>query len=66
MFALNQEASSSNPSMSAPWASPREGFRGRDGGNMPLEDRIYDVYGYGGQTNGEYLDFESQRPMNIQ
>lgn len=62
---LNQEASSSNPSTPAPWASPMEGFRGRESGNMPLEDKLFDMYGYGGQPNGEYLDFESHRPMNL-
>ncbi|KAF2312247.1 hypothetical protein GH714_028745 [Hevea brasiliensis] len=64
-FSLNQETSNSNPSTPAAWASPMEGFRGRESGNMPLEDKLFDMYGYAGQANGEYLDFESQRPMNL-
>ena len=64
-FSLNQEASSANPSTPAPWASsPMEGCRGREGGNMPSEDKVFDMYGYSGQANGDYLDFESHRPMN--
>ncbi|KAF2315591.1 hypothetical protein GH714_040103 [Hevea brasiliensis] len=63
-ISLNQEGSSSNPSTPAPWASPTEGFRGREIGNMNLEDKHFDMYGYG-QANGEYLDFESHRPMNL-
>ncbi|EEF49075.1 conserved hypothetical protein [Ricinus communis] len=64
-LSLNQEASSSNPSTPAPWASPMEGFRGREGGNMPSDDKLFDMYGYSGQANGDYLDFESHRPMNV-
>ncbi|KAI5570036.1 hypothetical protein BDE02_12G119200 [Populus trichocarpa] len=65
-FSLNQEASSANPSTPAPWASsPMEGCRGREGGNMPSEDKVFDMYGYSGQANGDYLDFESHRPMNL-
>ena len=65
-FGLNQEATSSNPSTPAPWASsPMEGYRGREGGNMPSEDKVFDVYGYNGQANADYLDFESHRPMNL-
>ncbi|XP_050225761.1 N6-adenosine-methyltransferase non-catalytic subunit MTB [Mercurialis annua] len=63
--ALNQEASSSNPSTPAPWAPPMEGIRGREGGNMPAEDKVFDMYGYGGPANGDYLDFESHRAMNL-
>ncbi|XP_007019697.2 PREDICTED: methyltransferase-like protein 1 isoform X1 [Theobroma cacao] len=62
---LSQEASSSNPSTPAPWASPMEGFRGREGINMSSDDRMFDMYGYGGQANGDYLDFESHRPLNL-
>ncbi|XP_031281062.1 uncharacterized protein LOC116139542 [Pistacia vera] len=62
---LNQEASSSNPSTPVPWASPMEGFRGRDIGNMPSEDKYFDIYGYTGQASGDYPDFESQRPLNL-
>ncbi|XP_031281059.1 N6-adenosine-methyltransferase non-catalytic subunit MTB isoform X1 [Pistacia vera] len=62
---LNQEASSSNPSTPVPWASPMEGFRGRDIGNMPSEDKYFDIYGYTGQASGDYPDFDSQRPLNL-
>ncbi|XP_044468408.1 N6-adenosine-methyltransferase non-catalytic subunit MTB-like [Mangifera indica] len=62
---LNLEASSSNPSTPVPWASPMEGFQGRDIGNMPSEDKYFDLYGYTGQANGDYPDFESQRPLNL-
>ncbi|KAJ7974160.1 methyltransferase-like protein 1 [Quillaja saponaria] len=61
-LSLNQEPSSSNPSTPAPWASPMEGFRGREG-ILPTEDKVFDVYGYNGQAN--YLDFETYRQMNM-
>ncbi|KAJ6676085.1 N6-ADENOSINE-METHYLTRANSFERASE NON-CATALYTIC SUBUNIT [Salix viminalis] len=65
-FCVNQEATSSNPSTPAPWASsPMEGYRGREGGNMLSEDKVFDMYGYNGQANADYLDFESHRPMNL-
>ncbi|KAG2707712.1 hypothetical protein I3760_05G160300 [Carya illinoinensis] len=62
---LNQEASGSNPSTPAPWASPMEGFRGREGSIMPSDDKVFEMYGYGGQANPDYQDFESQRQMNL-
>ncbi|KAG8488260.1 hypothetical protein CXB51_018109 [Gossypium anomalum] len=65
ILGLNQEGSSSNPSTPAAWASPMEAFRGREGMNMSSDDRMFDIYGYGSQANGEYLDFESHRPMNL-
>lgn len=65
VLGLNQEGSSSNPSTPAAWASPMEAFRGREGMNMSSDDRMFDMYGYGSQANGEYLDFESHRPMNL-
>lgn len=65
VLGMNQEASSSNPSTPAPWASPMEGFRGPEGLNMATEDKVFDMYGYGGPINGEYLDFEPHRPMNL-
>ncbi|XVF29798.1 hypothetical protein REPUB_Repub16aG0002200 [Reevesia pubescens] len=66
VLGLNQEASNSNPSTPATWASsPMEAFRGREGINMSSDDRMFDMYGYGGQANGDYLDFESHRPMNL-
>ncbi|KAJ7969910.1 methyltransferase-like protein 1 [Quillaja saponaria] len=61
-FGLNQEAFSSNPSTPAPWASPMEGFKGREG-ILPSEDNVFDVYGYNSQAN--YLDFESYTQMNL-
>lgn len=62
---LNQEGSSSNPSTPAPWASPLEGFKGRDGSLLPSDDnRVFDMYGYNGPPPG-YLDFESYRQMNL-
>lgn len=64
-LSLNQEASSSNPSTPAAWAPSIEGFRGREGINMSSDDRMFDMYGYGGQASGDYLDFESHRPMNL-
>ncbi|XP_024025395.1 methyltransferase-like protein 1 isoform X1 [Morus notabilis] len=60
---LNQEASS-NLSNQASWTSPMEGFKGREG-NFPSDDKIFDMYGFGGRVNGEYLDFESHRQMNL-
>nr|XP_027111524.1 N6-adenosine-methyltransferase non-catalytic subunit MTB-like [Coffea arabica] len=65
---MNQEASSSNISTPAPWGSPMEGFKGREGGLMAPDDRIFDMYGYNasfGQSNAEFLDYESQRSMNL-
>ncbi|KAF5732376.1 hypothetical protein HS088_TW18G01070 [Tripterygium wilfordii] len=29
------------------------------------EEKVFDIYGYGGQTSGDYLDFESHRPLNL-
>ncbi|KAJ8427946.1 hypothetical protein Cgig2_023241 [Carnegiea gigantea] len=58
-FSLNQEASSSNHP--AAWASPMEGFKGPSEG-------VFDMYGYNMHPmppNAEYLDFESQRMMNM-
>ncbi|KAK8541761.1 hypothetical protein V6N13_137645 [Hibiscus sabdariffa] len=67
VLSLNQEGSnSSNPSTPAAWASPMESaFRGREGINMSSDDRMFDMYGYSNQANGEYLDSESHRPMNL-
>lgn len=64
-LSLNQEASSSNVAAPAPWGSPMEGFKGREGCNIPSDERVFDIYGYGGQVNGDYLDFESHRQMNL-
>ncbi|KAI5347081.1 hypothetical protein L3X38_014960 [Prunus dulcis] len=62
---INQEASSSNPSTPAPWASQLEGFKGREGNNLPSDDKVFDMYGYSGQANGDFIDFESHRHMNL-
>ncbi|WCJ36686.1 N6-adenosine-methyltransferase non-catalytic subunit MTB [Euphorbia peplus] len=64
-FSINQEASSSTPSTPAPWgASPMEGIRGREMGNS--DEKLFDIYGFGGQAKGgDYVDFESHRPLNI-
>ncbi|KAL5567957.1 hypothetical protein UlMin_024532 [Ulmus minor] len=62
LTALNQEASNSNPSTPAPWgSSPLEGFKGREGSNMPSDDKFFDMYGYNGRPNGDFIDFESHR-----
>lgn len=64
---MNQEASSSIV-IPSPWASPMEGFKGREGGLMPSDDRIFDMYSYNasfGPSNAEYLDYESQRAINM-
>ncbi|KAJ4826559.1 hypothetical protein Tsubulata_024502 [Turnera subulata] len=64
-FNMNHEASGSNPSTPAPWASPMEGFRGRDSVNIPTDDKAFDMHGYIGQANVDYVDFESRRQMNL-
>lgn len=58
-FSLNQEASSSNHP--APWAPQMEGFKGPN-------ENVFDMYGYNMHpmpANGEFLDFEAQRMMNM-
>ncbi|KNA24285.1 hypothetical protein SOVF_016930 [Spinacia oleracea] len=60
-FTVNQEASSSiHP---PPWASSMEGFKG------PNENAFDNMYGYNMHPmpppNGEFLDFETQRMMNM-
>lgn len=70
---MNQEASSSNISSTppGPWASSMENFKGREGGgHMMPDDRVFDMYGgFNGPFvhtgGGEYLDYESQRAMNM-
>ncbi|PKI49078.1 hypothetical protein CRG98_030530 [Punica granatum] len=63
---LNQEASSSNhPGPVVPWGLPTEGFKGPEGGGFHMEDRVFDMYGYGGGPNGEFLDFDPHRAMNM-
>ncbi|KAI3458959.1 hypothetical protein Pfo_015622 [Paulownia fortunei] len=65
---LNQDASSSNIPSPAPWASPMETFKGREGGHLPSDDHMFDMYGYNasfGRANGEFLDYESHRGMNM-
>ncbi|KAL2995499.1 hypothetical protein AAZX31_10G220000 [Glycine max] len=62
---VNQEASSSNPSTPAPWGSPLEGFKGREGSVLPSDDKVMDMYGFHGPASANYLDFESYRQMNL-
>ncbi|KAL0403489.1 UNVERIFIED_CONTAM: N6-adenosine-methyltransferase non-catalytic subunit MTB [Sesamum radiatum] len=65
---LNQEASSSNIPSPAPWASPMEAFKGREGGHLPSDGQMYDMYGYNAQfgpPTGDFLDYESHRGMNM-
>lgn len=65
---LNQEASSSNILSPAPWGSPMETFKGREGGHLPSDDRMFDMYGYNapfGPATGDFLDYESHRGMNM-
>ncbi|GLT35915.1 hypothetical protein SLA2020_103280 [Shorea laevis] len=37
----------------------------QEGRNLPPEERVFDMYGYAGQPNGEFLDFESHRSLNL-
>lgn len=64
---VNQDASSSNPSTPAPWASsPMESFKGREGSGLPSDDKVFDMYGgFNGPPPPGYLDFESFRQMNM-
>ncbi|KAK7391343.1 hypothetical protein VNO78_19758 [Psophocarpus tetragonolobus] len=62
---VNQDASSSNPSTPAPWGSPLEGFKGREGSVMPSDDKVMDMYGFHGPPSASYLEFESYRQMNM-
>lgn len=64
-FAVNQEASSSNSIAPAPWGLPMEGFRGREGASVPSVDKGFEMYGYSGQASVDYMDFESQRAVNL-
>ncbi|ESW15450.1 hypothetical protein PHAVU_007G073300 [Phaseolus vulgaris] len=64
-LSVNQDASSSNPSTPAPWGSPLEGFKGREGSVLPSDDKVMDIYGFHGPTPAGYLDFESYRQMNM-
>ncbi|KAK7279922.1 hypothetical protein RJT34_24983 [Clitoria ternatea] len=60
------DATSSNPSTPAPWASPLEGFKGREGSVLPSDDKVMDMYGFHGPASANYLDFESYtRQMNM-
>ncbi|XP_047970451.1 N6-adenosine-methyltransferase non-catalytic subunit MTB [Salvia hispanica] len=66
---LNQEGSSSNLPSPAPWASPLEAFKGREGGgHLPSDERMFDMYGYNapfGPPAGDFIDYESHRGMNM-
>lgn len=59
------DVSNSNPMTLPPWGSQMEGFKGREANNIPLGDKVFDVYGFGEQPNGEYVDFESHRQINM-
>ena len=61
----SQDASSSNPSTPAPWGSPLEGFKGREGSVLPSDDKVCDMYGFHGPATAGYLDFEPYRQMNM-
>ncbi|XP_057422841.1 N6-adenosine-methyltransferase non-catalytic subunit MTB [Lotus japonicus] len=62
----SQDASSSNPSTSAPWASsPLESFKGREGSVLPSDDKVPEMYGFHAQPPPGYLDFEAFRQMNM-
>ncbi|XP_010255312.1 PREDICTED: methyltransferase-like protein 1 [Nelumbo nucifera] len=68
VLSLNQEASSSNPSTPAPWASPMGGIKGPDSGNTTSDDKFFDSYGYNpscGQASGGHNDFDSHRSLNL-
>ncbi|KAK4790811.1 hypothetical protein SAY86_031224 [Trapa natans] len=62
---LNQEISSSNNLGHVLWGPPMEGFEGHDGGGYHMEDRVFDMYRYNGGPNGEFLDFDPHRGMNM-
>lgn len=62
----SQDASSSNPSTSAPWASsPLESFKGREGSVLPSDDKVPEMYGFHAPPPPGYLDFEAFRQMNM-
>ncbi|KAF5177879.1 N6-adenosine-methyltransferase non-catalytic subunit [Thalictrum thalictroides] len=64
----NQEASGSNPSTPAQWASPMVGMKAPDMAGVVTEDKLFDGYAYntsGGQANGEPSDFGSQGAINL-
>lgn len=45
-----------------------EAFKGREGGHMPTDERMFDMYAYNapfGPGTGDYLDYESHRGMNM-
>ncbi|XP_015941460.1 N6-adenosine-methyltransferase non-catalytic subunit MTB [Arachis duranensis] len=66
VLGTSQDASSSNPSTPAPWGSPLEGFKGREGSVMPPDDKVCDImYGFHGPATAGYLDFEPYRQMNM-
>ncbi|XP_061353821.1 N6-adenosine-methyltransferase non-catalytic subunit MTB-like isoform X2 [Gastrolobium bilobum] len=62
---LNQDASSSNPSTPAPWSSPLDGFKAREGSVVPSDGKAFDVYGFNGPAPANYVDFEPSRQMNL-
>lgn len=61
----NQETyNSSNITSPAPWSSTTEMFEGRESGNFPPDDRMFDIYGYNA-SRGDVLDFEPHRGMRM-
>lgn len=63
-FGLNQEGPSNHL---PPWAL-MEGMRGRDMASSGPHDNGFDMYGYNMPPvlpNGEFLDFDPQRTMNM-
>ncbi|XP_010537167.1 PREDICTED: methyltransferase-like protein 1 [Tarenaya hassleriana] len=72
---INQEASGSNFSVHPPpWVvaaggpSAVDGFRGgpdSSNGSVRPDDKVFDMYGFNRPGNGEFLEFDPQRQMNI-
>ncbi|KAK4774143.1 hypothetical protein SAY87_029162 [Trapa incisa] len=62
----NQEITSSNHLGHVPWGPPpMEGLEGPDGGGYHMEDRGFDMYRYNEGANGQFLDFDPHRGMNM-
>ena len=59
------DVSNPNPITLPPWGSQMEGFKGREGNNIPLGDKAFDMYRLGEQASGEYVDFEPHRQINM-
>lgn len=59
------EASSSIASAPGPWAPPMDGFRGQDGVNIAPTGMPFDMYGYAGQPNPEFVNFDPHGSSNL-